>query len=225
MYIYSESEKNKVNIRSCTFRSNSLLSSSSGTLKGSSVIYLTLKEGCIEDCHFYGDGKDILIQVVNDFNGGRNTVHLSNERNNANLTISRCIIDNTNSAMNSIFYHSGSPGSSVLVVNCNFIGKLIGGFHYIDGELLKSDMANFHIKSCKVDHRIKSAAKFKFIDQSEIKKSDVCLSSKYLVTTVSFLAVFAIASVALFVRAKIIKAHENENSDCKSIEEIEESNN
>ena len=43
MYIYSESEKkNKVNIRSCTFRSNSLLSGSSDTLKGSSVIYLTL---------------------------------------------------------------------------------------------------------------------------------------------------------------------------------------
>ena len=53
MYIYSESEKNKVNIISCTFRSNSLLNSASDGKSGGSALYLTVKEGSIDNCNFY----------------------------------------------------------------------------------------------------------------------------------------------------------------------------
>lgn len=226
IYAYSESEKNKVNIHSCIFRSNSLLGGGSDTENSGSAIYLTVKGGSVDNCEFYGDGKGSIVSVVNVFDGGKNSIVLSNVKK-ANLTFSRCNFDHANMAKSSIYYHSSFSGNRVLVVGCSFKGKLEKGSHYIESEMMKNDRDGFRIKSCKFELGRKSAAVFQFIDESEKRKSNDAFgfNSKYLLITVSFLSVLAVVSVFFFLRKKKISSAENENSENKSIEAIEESNN
>lgn len=166
VYIYFDSERNSANIQKCTFTRNSLISGSgSSSENGGSALFLTARQGKVDDCTFIGTGKDSMLKVTDNFDGGRNAKVLSNE--GGLLTISGCNFQQERNSETSIFCENLNEDRKLVIVNCNFKGQLSNGSHYIDGKFLKKNVKNVIVNSCRFEQRTKSAINLQIVDENK----------------------------------------------------------
>lgn len=160
IYIYSASERNTVNIIHCTFRENSLLSSSSssGSEKGGTAVFLTVKNGKINDCTFIGSNKGNLIKVTNNYDGGLNAIQLDKQNSQQLLLISDCSFHQMKDSESSILYESLNEIGKLEIIRCNFRGELNNRSHYIECRALNEK--SFIVKSCCFEYNDKNAVSF-----------------------------------------------------------------
>lgn len=220
IYVYSDSERNSVNIVKCSFSRNSLISGK-GSENGGTALYLTVRKGTVNDCTFSETNKGNMIKISNNYDGGRSAVHLDNHKKDDLLLINGCKFEQSKDADSSIFYESFVETSKLSIINCQFKGKLNNDSHYIEGKFLKENEKNFIVNSCSFEQNNKLAISLKFVNENpdRSRSNYFTFITNNLMVVASILAVLAI--LAVIVAFIVIRSAKNQKSDSNEKEENE----
>ena len=195
IYVYSDSERNSVNIVKCSFSRNSLILET-GRENGGTALYLTVRKGTVNDCTFSETNKGNMIKISNNYDGGRNAVHLNSHKKDDLLSINGCKFEQSK-------------------------GKLNNDSHYIEGKFLKENEKNFIVNSCTFEQNNKLAISLKFVNENPdgSRSNYFTFITNNLMVAASILAVLAI--LAVIVAFIVIQSAKNQKSDSNEKEENE----
>ena len=226
VYIYSPLESCNVEIISCIFDSNQIISSSTSKLSGG-ALYLTAKTAVVLYCDFKNNkGRGGGFKITDDFDllpeNNLRMLHSFGYYNysKGSVVVSKCSFEISSNSDSSLFYENERPSIKVEISHCSFKGKLAKGAHYINGKSMTNGNHNLLIKSCQFSANQQEAISSKFI---KVDLSYDMLNNKFnkVQMTYKLNLVVSLATVvaAIAIIAIVKKRNDNNNNHIESVNE------
>lgn len=171
VYIYSNKQKNKIQIYKCNFYGNVAnhepLENGDPRHFDGSGCFLQVYEAVMIKCRFksnIGNSVKLISEYGEDVPSSARSLMSAD----SSIKISQCIFETEKkSSSSSIFLiRSNKIDVPIEINDCEFVGDLQKGSHYIDGSFTNKEDLNLRIRSCKFSSDNKSAFKL-LLDSDE----------------------------------------------------------